>query len=129
MSRSRRLAAALGLCLAVAGTPVLGAEHTFDGIYSGKRVLTKGSASPTCPAEDDVSVRIHGDTMTFTNSDLKEFTMPFYPSQNGSFGQTYTDEGGTIVHYGGRVIGDVIEADVSNPPCKYHWNLKKAAGR
>ena len=44
-SRSLRPAAALCLFLAVAGIPALGAEHTFDGDYSGKRVLTKGSGS------------------------------------------------------------------------------------
>lgn len=41
--------------------------------------------------------------------------MPFYPSQDGSFGQTHTGEGGTAVHYHGHVIGDFIEADVTNP--------------
>ena len=127
MSRSRRLAAALGLCLAVAGTLALGAENTLDGVYSGKRVLTKGSAGPLCPAEEDVTAAIHGETLTFTHSALKEFTMPFYPSQDGSFGQTYTGEGGTAVHYRGRVIGDVIQVDVTNPPCEYHWTLNKAA--
>jgi hypothetical protein len=127
MSRSRRLATALGLCLSVAGTPALCAENTFDGIYSGKRVLTKGSASPSCPADDDVSAAIHGETLTFTDNALKKFTMPFYPSQDGSFGQTYTGEGGAAVHYRGRVVGDVIEVDVTNPPCEYHWTLKKAA--
>jgi len=65
MSRSRRLAAASGLCLAVAGSPTLGAEHTFDGTYSGQRVLTEGSPSPRCPLEEDVSVTIHGETLTF----------------------------------------------------------------
>jgi len=68
----RRLAAASGLCLAVAGSPVLGAEHTFDGVFSGKRILMKGSASP---AEDDVSVTIHGDTLTFTDGALKKWTL------------------------------------------------------
>jgi hypothetical protein len=29
------------------------------------------------------------------------------------------------VHLVGRIIGDVIEADVNNPPCEYHWHLKK----
>jgi len=29
------------------------------------------------------------------------------------------------VHVVGRIIGDVIEADVNNPPCEYHWRLKK----
>jgi hypothetical protein len=115
----------LGLCLAVAGSPALGAEHTFDGDYSGKRVLTKGSARPDCPAEDDVSVTIHGETLTFTNRALKKYTMPFDPGPDGSFGQTHTDEGGAVVHYHGRIIGDVIEADVTNPICEYHWHLKK----
>ena len=77
-SRSLRPAAALCLFLAVAGIPALGAEHTFDGDYSGKRVLTKGSVGPDCPAEDDVSVNIHGIAMTFTNSALKKFVIGFF---------------------------------------------------
>ena len=114
------------VCLAVVG-PAFGAEQRFDGVYSGKRSLTKGPASPTCPAEEDVSATIHGETLTFTNSALKEFTMPFYPGQDGSFGETYTGEGGTTVHYKGRVIGDVIDADVTNPTCEHHRHLKKAS--
>jgi hypothetical protein len=123
--RSHRLAAALGLGLAVAGIPALAAEHAFDGAYSGKRVLTKGTASATCPAEDDVSVTIHGETLTFTNSALKNFTQPFYPRPDGSFGETYTDAGGAVVHYHGHVAGDVMDVDVENPPCEYHWHLEK----
>ena len=87
------LAAASVLCLAVAGISALGAEHNFDGVYTGKRSLTKGSAGPNCPAEDNVSVTIHGETLTFTNSALKKFTQPFYPGPDGSFGETYTDAG------------------------------------
>jgi len=122
---SRCLASALGLCLAVAGSPALGAEHTFDGDYSGKRVLTKGSAGSDCPPEDDVFVTIHGEMLTFTNSALKKFTQPFYPGPDGSFGQTYTDVGGRAVHYHGRIVGDIIDANAENPPCEYHWHLKK----
>jgi hypothetical protein len=118
------LAAASVLCLAVAGISALGAEHNFDGVYTGKRLLTKGSAGPNCPAEDNVSVTIHGETLTFTNSAFNKFTQPFDPGPDGSFGQTYT-EGGAIVHYHGRIIGDVMDADVTNPPCEYHWHLKK----
>jgi hypothetical protein len=125
MSPSRRLAAVTGLCLAVGGSPALGAEHPFDGVYSGKTVLTKGTASPTCPAEDDVSVTIHGETLTFTNSALKNFTQPFFPGPDGSFGETYTDAGGAVVHYHGHLAGDVMDVDVDNPPCEYHWHLKK----
>ena len=76
-SRSLRPAAALCLFLAVAGIPALGAEHTFDGDYSGKRVLTKGS-NPSCLAVDDVSVSIHDETVTFTNSALKKFVIGFF---------------------------------------------------
>jgi hypothetical protein len=25
----------------------------------------------------------------------------------------------------GRITGDVLDADVSNPPCEHHWHLKK----
>ena len=120
---SRCIALASGLCLAVARISALGAEHTFDGIYVGKRVLTKGVAG--CPVEDDVSVTIKGETLRFTDSRLKEFIMPFYPDQDESFGQIHTGEGGTNVHYHGRVSEDVIEADVTSPSCEYHWHLKK----
>jgi len=118
---SRWLASALGLCLAVAGGPALGAEHTFDGTYSGQRVLTKGS----CAAADDVSVIIHGETLTFTNSALKKFVVGFFVRQDGAFDQIDTDVDGDRVHIVGRITGDIIEADVDNPPCEYHWHLKK----
>jgi hypothetical protein len=122
-----RLIVAAGLCLA--GISALGAEHNFDGVYTGKRLLTKGSAGQNCPAEDNVSVTIHGETLTFTNSALKNFTEPFDPGPDGSFGQTHTGEGGGAVHYHGRIIGDVMDADVTNyatdPVCEYHWHLKK----
>ena len=128
-SRPERRLMVLGIfgmiCL-VAG-PALSAEpeHKYDGVYTGKRSLTKGKTSTTCPAEDDVSVTIHGETLTFTNSSLKNYTMPFDPGSDGSFGQTHTDEGGGIVHYHGRIIGDAMEANVENPDCEHNWHLKK----
>ena len=127
-SSSRCIASALGLWLTVAGSPVLSAENTFDGDYTGKRVLTKGSADPTCPAEDDVSVTIHGETLSFTNSAARNIGVGFYPRQDGSFHQTYASAGGAAVDIRGRVTGDVIDADVKNPPCEYHWHLNKNKG-
>jgi hypothetical protein len=124
MSCSHRLAAALGVCLAVAGIPALGAEHAFDGVYSGERVLTKGSG-PDCPAEDNVSVNIHGEVLSFSNSVLQNFGIGFYPQQDGSFHPTYTDDGGDIVNIIGHINLDVMAADVTNPPCEHHWHLKK----
>ena len=123
---SQCLASALGLCLAVAGSPALGAEHTFDGDYSGKRVLTEGANDPSCPGEDVVSVTIHGEVATFTNSNLKKFVIGFFVRRDGSFDQIDTDVDGDTVHVLGRIVGDIIEADVNNPPCEYHWHLKKA---
>ena len=115
-----------GMICLVAG-PALSAEaeRKYDGVYTGKRSLTKGTVSTTCLAEDDVSVTITGETLTFTNSALKKYTMPFDPGPDGSFGQTHMDEGGSVVHYHGRIIGDVMDANVENPPCEYHWHLKK----
>ena len=130
MSRWRRerrvvVSGICGMIALASGIPALGAEHSFDGDYSGKRVVTKGSAGRTCPAKEDVSVTIHGETLTFTDGALKKFTQPFYPGPDGSFGQTRTDESGGVVHYHGRITGDVIEADVENSDCEYHWHLKK----
>ena len=124
---SRWLASALGLCLAVAGDLSRGAEHTFDGVYSGQRVLTKGEVGPRCPAKDDVSIAIHGETLRFTDSAQNNFLQPFYPKKDGSFGQIYTDVGGAAVNYHGRIVGDVMDIDVTatDPPCQFHWHLKK----
>ena len=68
---------------------------------------------------------IHGETPTFTNSALKKYIMPFYPSPDGSFGETHTDESGAEVHYHGRITGDVIEGDEESRDCDYHRSLKK----
>ena len=127
--RLHRLAAVSGLCLGLAGSPALAAKHTFDGVYSGKRVLTKGSASQICPAKGHVSVTIHGDTLTFTKDALQGFIEPFFPSPDGSFGQTYYNgDAGSTVNYHGRIVGGVMDIDFINyaiAPCKYHWHLTK----
>jgi hypothetical protein len=126
----RSFLAGLSILALIAG-PALSDEpdHKYDGVYTGKRFLTKGTASEECPAEEDVSVTIQGDNLTFTNGKLKNYTMPFDPSEDGSFGETHTDASGALVHYHGQIIRDLIEADVqnylTNPPCEYHWHLKK----
>jgi hypothetical protein len=104
-------------------------EHKYDGVYAGKRTLTKGIASGECPAVDDVSVTIKGETLAFTNKALKNYIMPFNPKDEGSFGQVHTDERGYVVSYHGRIVGSLMEADVQSyaqsPPCEYHWHLEK----
>jgi len=112
--------------LALVVGPALSAEpeNKYDGVYTGTRTLTKGTAS-YCPAEENVSVTIHGETLTFTHSALKNYIMPFEPDQDGSFGETHMDADGGFGSYHGRIIGGVIEADAKNPNCEYHWHLKK----
>jgi hypothetical protein len=111
------------LCLAVAAWPALGAEN-FDGTYTGKRVLTKGS-DPTCPKEDPVSVIIRGETLTFNASALHDFTTGFDPRQDGAFGQIDTGTGGSTVSIQGRIVAGVMDVDVSTRTCEYHWHLTR----
>lgn len=130
-SRRERRVVVFGICAMtclVLARPALSGRDTFDGVYTGKRVLTKGSVGPECPANDDVSVTIHGETLSFTNSALRDFLIDFTPHRDGSFNQTYIDEGGAAVEIRGRVSGDVIQADVRNTSsgCEHHWHLKRS---
>jgi hypothetical protein len=90
-------------CFAVAG-PASGTGNTFDGVYTGERLLTKGS-HPPCAGEEDVSVTIEGDILTFTNRALKNFAISFDPHPDGSFKLTYVDIGGASVDIQGRIMG------------------------
>jgi hypothetical protein len=114
-----------GICgligLAAVG-PTQGAD-TFDGAYTGKRVLTKGSGA-ACPTEDDVSVTIRGGALTFTDSALRDFSIGFDPHQDGSF-RMMSVIGGDPVLIQGRIVGGVLDADVTNAPCEHHWHLTK----
>ena len=121
------VSAICGLLVVAVADPVLGAANTFDGVYIGKQVLTK-SSGPACPAGDDVSVTIRGEALTFTNSKLRNFSIGFDPRQDGSFRQIYTDIGGASVLIQGRIVGDVLEADVTDGPCEHHWRLTRGAG-
>jgi hypothetical protein len=114
-----------GICgligLAAAG-PTLGVD-TFDGAYTGKRVLTKGS-NPSCVTSDDVSVTIRGGALTFSHSKLRNFSIGFDPHQDGSF-RMMSAIGGAAALIQGRIVAGVLDADVTNGPCEHHWHLTK----
>jgi hypothetical protein len=44
-----------------------------------------------------------------------------------AFSETYVDIGGWAVFVQGRIVGDVLEADVSSRTCEHHWHLKRRA--
>jgi hypothetical protein len=93
----------------------------------GQRRPPISTSYGTSPTAEDVSVTIQGTTLTFTDSALRNFPLEFNPHQDGSFSDTYVDAGGRSVTIQGRITGDVIDADVTNPPCEHHWHLKKEA--
>jgi hypothetical protein len=110
--------------LAVAGSAM--GENTFDGVYTGNRVLTSGSTA-VCMAADNVSVTISGHKFSFSDSLVQDFTIAFDASPDGSFAETYQDIGGGTVTIKGRVTGDIMEADVSDDStaCVHHWHLTR----
>jgi hypothetical protein len=114
------------VALAVA-EPAPAAANTFDGVYTGKRMLTKGSG-PACPTEENVSVTIHGETLKFTNSAQHNFVIGFEPHSDGSFRNISADAGGGSVLIQGRIAANVLDADVVNGPCEHHGHLTKGAG-
>ena len=115
--------AALALGAGDIAAPASGAQN-YDGTYTGKRVLTKG-IDRTCPAEDDVTVTIHGESLTFSNSKLRGYVVGFEPHPDGSFREASTGIEGTIVSIEGRIIGDDLDADVTTNACQHHWHLKR----
>ena len=121
--RGRVLSVMCGIALLGLATSPATLGGSFDGTYTGKGVLTKGD-TPSCPAEDDVSVTISDGTVIFTGSALQNFGMGFYPQPDGSFDMMHTD-GGALVTIRGRIVGNTLDADVNNIACQYHWHLQK----
>ena len=120
---SHRNALPLIACIVLA-VPAFGAGNSFDGTYTGERVLTKGDPA-ICVAKDPVSVVIHGDVLTATTSEVTNNRITFSPRPDGSFGQISSDQGGRIGSVRGHVGAGVLDADVMKSHCTHHWHLKK----
>ena len=121
-TRPRLLSAVCGaLCLATAG---LALADSINGTYTGKRVLTKGNPA-ACARDENVSVTIGDGSLRFTNSALKNYIIGFDPRPDGSFVQLSVDIEGDAVDMRGRIVGNVLDADVTNGPCVHHWHLEK----
>jgi hypothetical protein len=110
------------ICSLAAAAPTTAAD-AFDGAYTWKRVLTKGLER--CVASEDVSVTIHVGALTFTDSALHDYSIGFDPRPDGSFSLISTGISGGGVLIEGRIVGDVLDADVTNGPCEHHWHLTK----
>lgn len=112
-----------GIALLGLATPAVALAGSFDGTYTGKRVLRKGDKT-LCPTQEDVSVTIKDGTLTFTNSALKSFAIAISPEPDGSFDDV-SEVGGAVVAIRGRMVGNALDADVTNGPCQHHWHLEK----
>ena len=119
----RRHTLPLIACIALV-VPAFGAETSYDGTYTGERVLTKGDPA-VCIAKDPVSVVVHGEMLTFSNSKAKDYTITFAPRTDGSFGQLSANISGLVVHLEGQFGAGVLDSDVSSAACKHHWHLEK----
>jgi hypothetical protein len=119
---SRRHALVLIACIVLV-VPALGAKNSFNGRYVGKQVLIKGEKS--CPTEENVSVTIKGDDLSFTDSSAKTYMIGFDPDPGGSFSVLDADIGGIEVDIQGRVNGKTLDADLTSDHCQHHWHLEK----
>jgi hypothetical protein len=112
-------------CVALAlAVPAFGAENSFDGTYTGERVLTAGDPA-ACVAKDAASSTIKGDELTFTHSAVKDYTIRFSPRADGAFVQLSTDINGEVVDIRGHIGAGVLDADVTSASCAHHWHLEK----
>ena len=108
------------VCVVVVA-PAFGAGNSFDGTYTGERVLTKGDPD-ACVAKDAVSLVIQGDELTFTNSRVKDYTISFLPRADGSFGELSANISGAVVLIRGHVGAGVLDSDVISTDCTHHWH-------
>jgi hypothetical protein len=106
------------------GSGSTGVAESFDGSYVGERSLTKGDPS-ACVDKEAVSATIHGETLTFTDSTAKSYTMSFSTHSDGSFVQLSSNIGGAVVDIRGRITGGVLDANVTSANCVHHWHLEK----
>ena len=83
-------------CLALAAPA--SAENSFDGTYTGERVLTEGDPV-ICVAKDIVSATVNGDQRTFTTNVAKECALGFSPQADGSFPELSGNIGGALWIY------------------------------
>jgi hypothetical protein len=69
---------------------------------------------------------IKGETLRFTAGHRPSVLMSFLSRPDGSFSQLSSGGiRGPAVMIKGRIVGDVLDADVSNEPCAFHWHLTK----
>jgi len=92
----------------------------FDGVYSGSQQVT-GFSNPGCRSSIPLTVVVRGNKLSFS----KDLTVPV--GGDGSF-SGYSSIGGTppvAQHLTGKIQNGNIEAETTNPFCKYHIALRK----
>jgi hypothetical protein len=113
-----------GICLAGLGS-ASAAAGIFDGVYTGERMVTKGPTS-RCSAEADVTITIKSGTVRFAvGSNRSSIVIRFEPRPDGSFHRLSRGIDGSAGIVKGRIVGDVVDADVINARCEFHWHVTK----
>jgi hypothetical protein len=103
--------------------PTLDPARPFDGVYTGSQQLL-GLASPNCSSDPAVTMTVHDNRLSYPGK--YSFTAPV--ATDGSF-VGYVSIGGlppVVQTLTGRIQNNAIEADNTNPFCKYHLSLKKS---
>jgi hypothetical protein len=122
MPTRRRALPLTAACIALA-VPAFGAENSFDGTYTGERVLTVGD--PATLRGHAASATIQGDQLTFTHSAEKGYTIGFSPRADGTFVQLSANTRGVAVNIRGHIGAGVLDADATSASCTHHGHLEK----
>jgi hypothetical protein len=108
----------------------LAGGSSFDGSYSGEKVVTLGS-QPVCGSNDALSITVADGAFEYSYlAVLSKMTI----AQDGTFKDKEVKGGGrsggqTLITTG-TISKSVLQADfnvsdVRGPVCSYHWSLKK----
>ena len=122
------VSAICGMIVLAAPEPARSAKGIFDGVYTGKGLVKQGPSS-ACPSEENVSVTIKAEILKYTVGSRRRVVMGFFPRPDGSFSRVSVGSAGRAVVIQGRVVGDVLDADVTKAPCEFHWHLTKEQHR
>jgi hypothetical protein len=98
---------------------------SLDGVYFGYSNLISGS--PGCRSGRTIRVHIANNKLHLEEGESDESKI-FYISSNGSFTGSRSAGGSEVQGWIGKVANNRIEADATDPSCKYRISLERVPG-